>query len=152
MASRKTTKDSSRRKEFSTSMKVRALFSVLASALLYTTVLVVGQRSEAQTTASCSFTTFRAPSGYSWPSPSGTNDYGTIVGSVLSPAINSVVYSRGLVRYSNGSMTTFNYPNKNGVFEQITYPGALATSASGINNYGTVVGSARMPANNGFGY
>ena len=310
-------------------MKVRALFSVLASALIYTTVLVVGQRSEAQTTASCSFTTFRAPSGYSWPSPSGTNDYGTIVGSVLSPAINSVVYSRGLVRYSNGSMTTFNYPNaqdtwfsrrndagvtigyydashtnfhgivlsgskvvqvdyptgqdkstwlyginkwdsivgayvtwisgnfttgsfklqsgkfnpikypksnytdalaindngvivgrysntafgnpnlyyhgfifqngtyktldnpqgtkqygtelsdvnnagvvvgnwvsedsqgldvphgfiyKNGVFEKITYPGALATSASGINNYGTVVGTARMPANNGFGY
>ena len=41
---------------------------------------------------------------------------------------------------------------KNGVFKNIVYPGALATSASEINNYGTVVGTALIPANNGFGY
>lgn len=40
---------------------------------------------------------------------------------------------------------------KNGVFEALKYPGATVTSAAGINNYGSVVGTARMAANNGFG-
>lgn len=65
----------------------------------------------AQTTASCTFTTFNPPGGgYSWPSPTGINNYGTQVGAVLSPPINTVLRWRGLVRYSGGAMTTYNYP------------------------------------------
>ena len=108
-------------------MHVRHPFSFL-SAIFLLTFLGVSTLSSAQTDASCSFTTFSAPKGYSWPSPSGTTDYGTIVGSIYSPPINSESFSRGMIRYSGGGITTYNYPN------------AQDTWFSRRNNAGVTVG------------
>lgn len=91
-------------------------FSFLVAVFLLTMSLAVPIFSNAQTNASCSFSTFSPPKGYSWPNPSGINDYGTIVGSLLSPPINTVSYGRGMVRYSNGAISTYNYPNAQDTF------------------------------------
>ena len=96
-------------------------FSFFVAIFLLTISLFIPNLSKAQTDASCSFRTFSPPRGYSWPNASGINDYGTIVGSLLSPPINTVSYGRGMVRYSNGAISTYNYPNAQDTF----FPGEM---------------------------
>lgn len=67
------------------------------------------------------------------------NDSGVMVG-------NWIVLNGQNIELPNG----FIY--RNGTFEAVNYPGASGTSVYGINDYGTIVGTARIPANNGFGY
>ncbi len=88
--------------------RVRPFLST--TTLLVSTSLVFGSICAAQTTAVCKFTTFKAPSGYSWASPSDINDNGTIVGAALSPPINTVSFWSGLVRNPDGSMSIFKVP------------------------------------------
>ena len=64
----------------------------------------------AQTTASCTFSTFKPPSGYAAAGVNGINDSGTIVGSVTYQPAPYSMYSYGLIQYANGSMTVYKYP------------------------------------------
>src|SRR5207248_11203766 len=81
--------------------------------------------------------------------PQGANQYGNELNDINN---SGVMVGNWVSADSQGLAVPHGFIYKNGVFKNIVYPGALATSASGINNYGTVVGTARMPANNGFGY
>ena len=96
---------------------------VLAMGLFAATIL-----SHAQTTASCSYTTFQPPSGYLSPGPSGINGYGTIVGTVIIRPTQFTMFSHGLIRYSNGGMAVYDYP------------GAKETVLTRRNNAGVTVG------------
>jgi len=107
-------------------MQFRVRPFVSTATLLLSTSLLFPRVGGAQTTATCKFTTFKPPSGYSWASPSGINDHGTIVGAVLSPPVNSTSFWRGLVRNPDGSMSTYHYPTvtpKNTWFTKINDSG-----------------------------
>ena len=81
--------------------------------------------------------------------PAGTSQYGTEINDIN---LQGVMVGEWISRPSEDEVVPHAFIYKNGVFEHIHYPGAKATSASGINKYGTVVGTAEVPANNGFGY
>jgi hypothetical protein len=85
----------------------------------------------AQTTASCTFSTFTPPSGYVSPAANGINDYGTIVGNVITQPTQYSMFSHGLIRYSNGSVQVYDYPN------------ATETWLTRRNNSGVTVGYFR---------
>jgi hypothetical protein len=70
--------------------------SSFSAPMLVSAVFAVATICGAQTTATCTFKTFQPPSGYSSASPAGINNNGTIVGTVVSPVINSTSFLRGL--------------------------------------------------------
>jgi uncharacterized membrane protein len=88
----------------------------------------------AQTTAVCKFTSFNPPSGYTWASPSGINDHGTIVGAALSPVMNSTSFWQGLVRHADGSMSIYKFPTvtpKNTWFSRMNNSGVAVGHLGG---------------------
>src|ERR1700738_3401574 len=105
-------------------MSYRAIVSFLTLVGLFAGSLFC----HAQTTASCTFSTFNPPKGYVSPTPDGINNYDTIVGSVFTTPTPFTIVSHGLIRYSNGSMQVYNYP------------GATKTSLSRRNDSGVTVG------------
>jgi hypothetical protein len=121
--------------------------------------------------ASCTFTTFSAPAGYSLAQVNGVSDDGTVVGQLEDNNSGSFV---GFSRTATGKFTTFAAPNSNftwfnrrnlaGVnvgsyldngrtphvhgfvqsgqdYVEVNYPKATNTWLYGINSAGTVVGS-----------
>jgi|SRR5581483_11245965 len=110
-------------------MRSPVALSLSIATLMFSSILFAGT-CEAQSVAVCTYSTFNPPSGYSWASPAGINDNGTIVGAVLSPAINSVNYWRGLTRNPDGSMITYKFPTKTTKSNWFTK----------INNAGVTVG------------
>jgi len=123
----------------------------------------------AQTTASCTYTTFQYP-GSTGTTATGINDYNTVVGYT---AVNGALV--GFIRWSNGTFTKVNVPgasrtllfgrNNKGVgvgefldaqgghgflltssgFHTVNYLSASGTELLGINNYNSSVGDVRAP-------
>jgi hypothetical protein len=132
--------------------------------LIAVLVLSISSLCHAQQTATCDHWTF-----FKSFSPSGINRWNTVVGTgTLSGG--SIL---GFVRYSNGSVTTYKFPNatrgthfsKRNTFgvivgdvdfnhglivsgssaTTIDYPGAPQTILTGINKWDTMVGTMRNP-------
>ncbi len=81
----------------------------------------------AQTQATCTFTYFNPPSGYTgdlWPT--GINHYNTVVGGIFTNTANN--FEKAFIRYSGGGVTLF------------TFPKAVYTQLNKRNLYGTSVG------------
>jgi hypothetical protein len=110
-------------------MKSWAALSVRSTTLLLSSV-VIASSCAAQTTAVCKFTTFKPPSGYSSASPADINNNGTIVGTVVSPVMNSTSFLLGLQRNPDGSMSTFKFPTAT----------PKETWFTGMNDAGVTVG------------
>lgn len=123
----------------------------------------------AQPKASCTFTVFSAPAGYTLSMVNGIDDAGTVVGELQDQNNNWVAFTRD----ASGKFTTFQVPKSgmtwfshrsagvnvgsyqdnamppamHGLAQQgtdytaINYPKATHTWVSGINNAGTVVGN-----------
>jgi hypothetical protein len=143
---------------------VLGVFLVLASGL-----------GMAQTSASCSYTTFVYP-GSGGTTATGINDYNTVVGYTT---VNGALV--GFIRWSNGTFTKVNVPgssrtlvlgrNNNGVsvgqfqdaqgqhgflltsngYQTVNYVSTSGTELLGINNYNSSVGDVRA-ANGQFGF
>ncbi len=143
-------------------MKLNRTVVVLGAVVFLGSVLAT-----AQTTASCTYTTFQYP-GAIGTTASGINDYNTVVGYT---SVNGTLI--GFIRWANGTFTKVNVPgsgrtqlfgrNNNGVsvgsyldangahafiftssgYQTIDYPGAFTTDLFGINNYNSSVGDAR---------
>jgi len=64
-----------------------------------------------QTTASCTYSTFKPPHGYVGANLNGVNDHTAMVGTVIYEPNPYSLYYYGLIRYSNGNMNVYNYPN-----------------------------------------
>ncbi|MCU1297567.1 MAG: hypothetical protein JWO91_1845 [Acidobacteriaceae bacterium] len=105
-------------------MLYRRIISPLAAIGMFTASMFC----HAQTTASCTFSTFNAPSGYVSAGPNGINNYDTIVGDVVTKPTQYTMYSHGLIRYSGGGTQVYNYPN------------AAETWLTKRNNNGVTVG------------
>ena len=119
----------------------------------------------AQTTASCTYTTFQYP-GASSTNATGINDYNTVVGYA---SLNGKQI--GFIRWANGTFTKVDigsirtelfgrnnkgvsvgvYADSNGGhaflltssgYQNVDYPGAFAFELLGINNYNSSVGAA----------
>src|SRR5262249_11245954 len=133
-------------------------------------LLVLSVISQAANQASCTFTTFTAPSGYSFAQVNGVSDDGTVVGqledlnsgSFVAFSRTSVgkwaIYSeqkslftwfehRNLVGVNVGSyLDGGNLPHVHGIAQsvagvvEVNYPKATNTWLYGINGTGTVVG------------
>jgi len=71
------------------------------------TLLFQSAAMHAATTASCTFDTFSAPSGYSLSQVSGVSDDGTVVGQLLN---NSTLQSEGFTRSASGVITQYAAP------------------------------------------
>ncbi len=153
---------------------LRAAFAMFVSLMLFPVV------SFAANQASCTFTTFSAPAGYSLAQVNGISDDGTVVGQLEDKAGNFVAFSRT----ATGKFTTYAAPNSNftwfnrrnlaGVnvgsyldnanirhvhgfaqhgadFVEVNYPKATNSWLHGINSAGTVVGHfVKGTAVNGF--
>jgi hypothetical protein len=134
-------------------------------------MLLLGQFSFAATQASCAFTTFKAPTGYTFGEVNGIGDDGTVVGQLL----NSTTYATvGFLHAPGGTTKIFSAPNsrmtflngRNGlamnvgfyldsanvphihgftlqgtVLSVVNYPGAANTWLLGINQLGALAGS-----------
>jgi probable HAF family extracellular repeat protein len=130
----------------------------------------------AATQASCTFTTFSAPSGYTLSAVDGVSDDGTVVGQLEN---NNTLALVAFTRAPGGTITTYTAPkssmtwlygrNGSGVnvgfyldtatpphvhgfllqgtqFSAVNYPKAVSTWALGINQPGAVVGGFSKPA------
>ena len=140
----------------------RALIGVL---------LLFGHFSFAATQASCAFTTFKAPPGYTFGEVNGVGDDGTVVGQLLNTTTYATV---GFLRAPGGPARIYSAPNsrmtyldaRNGLgmnvgfyldnksvphihgftlqgtgFATVNYPGAANTWLRGINQLGDLAGS-----------
>ena len=120
-------------------MQFRVRPFVSTATLLLSTSLLLPRVGGAQTTATCKFTPFKPPSGYSWASPSGINDHGTIIGAVLSPPVNSTSFWRGLVRNPDGSMSTYLLTalalNNHGTLHSVDLPSVLDRRAEFVGRF-----------------
>jgi hypothetical protein len=116
-------------------MSIRA--SVLAvSLLVFTSYLVVVPVSMAQTQASCTFTMFSPPAGFSGDFfPMGINHFNTVVGGAYTANQNS---EKGFTRFSGGGISVFGAPN------------ALFTQLNKRNKNGTSVGQYSAAGQPGF--
>jgi hypothetical protein len=138
--------------------------------------------SNAQTTASCSFSYFTPPSPYNAAfQANGINHYGTVVGGASSTTVvKGFIHTSGTSLYSvpNSPYTELNKRNyygtsvgfylpatgaqpiglilaSSGTRASLKYPGASATILNGINKSNVIVGSYRTTpyaAQNGFRY
>jgi uncharacterized membrane protein len=139
-------------------------------------LLLLLPSSFAATQATCTFTTFPAPSGYTLSAVDGVSDDGTVVGQLEN---NSTLALVAFTRTAGGTFTTYTAPqssmtwfygrNGSGVnvgfyldtartprvhgmllqgtqFTAVNYPNALSTWALGINQLGSVVGAFNKPA------
>ena len=87
-------------------MSAPRLFTLLVAATFLAFTFVA----HAQTPATCTFTYFNPPSGYTgdfWPT--GINHYNTVVGGIDTTATNS--FEKGFIRYSGGGVSLFTFPN-----------------------------------------
>jgi len=130
-------------------------------------LVLAGLLALAQSTASCTYTTFQYP-GSTGTTATGINDYNTVVGYT---AVNGALV--GFIRWANGTFTRVNVPgasrtrvfgrNNNGVsvgefldaqgvhgfllnssgFHTVNYLSASGTELLGINNYNSSVGDVR---------
>jgi uncharacterized membrane protein len=119
-------------------------------------------------TASCTFTTFTAPNGYTIANVAGIDDHGNVVGQLQNKNGDVVAFTRA----PNGTFTTYSVPNSyttgfshrinsgvtvgtyqdnqnyrmhgfalsGGNLVAVNYPKAVHTQLYGINSSGTVVG------------
>lgn len=142
----------------------RSILAVMAS--LFALPLAL----HAATQASCTFTTFSAPSGYSLAQVNGVGDDGTVVGQLENKTTGEFV---AFARAASGGITVYkapqsqitwfnqraagvnvgsyldnsNLPHVHGFllqgtnFAALNYPKAVNTWLSGINQLGSVVGS-----------
>ncbi len=139
--------------------------SIRTTVLLGAVIILGSVLAPAQTTASCSYTTFQYP-GASGTTAVGINDYNTVVGYAT---LNGSLI--GFIHWSNGTFTKVNVPgssrtqlfgrNNKGVsvgsyadatgahgflltssgYQKVDYPGAsFGTEVLGINNYNSSVG------------
>lgn len=145
----------------------RAAFAIVASLLVLVAVSHAGNQ------ASCTFTTFSAPAGYSLAQVNGVSDDGTVVGQLEDKNSGAfVAFSRTaagkftVFAAPNSAFTWFNHRNLAGVnvgsyldnsnprhvhgfaqqgadFVVVNYPKATHTWLYGINGAGTVVGNFR---------
>ena len=169
---------------------MRFLFSspvrLLISRTLCILLLSCGVISQAQTTASCSFSAFQAPSGYSLEAPAGINNYGTIVGSIFSPPTGNTGHEDAFIHWSDGKTNIYSYSgaadtwfskrndsgldvgtyqDKGGHLHGLVVSGSNAvtvnypagsgatdvnTQLSGINKFGSMVGSYSAFVNGNF--
>ncbi|HEY1401296.1 MAG TPA: hypothetical protein VF953_06885 [Terriglobales bacterium] len=143
----------------------RAAFASFASLLLFSAVTYAANQ------ASCTFTTFSAPAGYSLAQVNGVSDDGTVVGQLEDKNSGSfVAFSRSaagkftLFAPPNSTFTWFNRRNLVGVnvgsyldtartphvhglsqsganYVEVNYPNATDTWLYGINGAGSVVGN-----------
>lgn len=127
----------------------------------------------AQTTASCTYTTFQYP-GASSTTATGLNDYNTVVGyaSVSGKQIGFIRWTNGsFTKVDIGSRTVLFGRNNNGVsvgvyagtngghaflltssgYQNVDYPGASAFELLGINNYNSSVGDIITTSNRQLG-
>jgi len=140
--------------------------------------MVVGLASAiglAQTTASCTYTTFLYP-GASNTYATGINDYNTVVGyaslngkqigfirwanggftKVDIGSIRTELFGRNNIGVSVGAYTDANggghaFLLTNNGYQKIDYPGAFSTELFGINNYNSSVGEAITTTNEQLG-
>ena len=82
-------------------MGLRHFSAVIVTFLLQTAVLHAAQN------ATCTFSTFSAPSGYSFNTVQGVSDDGTVVGQLLD---NSTQQSVAFVRSASGVFTEYTAP------------------------------------------
>ena len=142
-----------------------------AAFALFATFLLLCGVSYAANQASCTFTTFSAPTGYSLAQVNGVSDDGTVVGQLENNNSGSfVAFSRSaagkftLFAPPNSAFTWFNRRNPVGVnvgsyldtartphvhglaqsgadYVEVNYPNAVHTWLYGINGAGAVVGN-----------
>jgi hypothetical protein len=97
----------------------------LFTAFVATTLFALTLCGHAQTQATCTFTYFNPPSGYTgdfWPT--GINHYNTVVGGVDTTVANSL--EKGFTRYSGGGVSLFAVPNA--IFTQLNKRNLNGTS------------------------
>jgi hypothetical protein len=141
----------------------RAAFATLALLFVLSIVSYAGNQ------ASCTFTTFSAPAGYSLAQVNGVSDDGTVVGQLEDNSGKFVAFSRTasgkftIYAAPNSNFTWFNRRSRAGVnvgsyldnarirhvhgfaqhgtdFVEVNYPKATNSWLHGINTAGTVVG------------
>jgi len=116
-------------------MSLRAS-AVAVSLLAFAAYLLVVPASMAQTPASCTFTTFNPPAGFSGDFfPMGINHFNTVVGGAYTANQNS---EKGFTRFSGGGISVFGAPN------------ALFTQLNKRNKNGTSVGQYSPAGQPGF--
>jgi uncharacterized membrane protein len=143
----------------------------LVSAIIVTMILPTALMHAAQRNASCTFTTFSAPSGYTLIEVNGVSDDGTVVGQfvdnkTLEPVAftysasgdfteytapkssGTWMYGRNGSGVNAGSYQNSGYPGhiygftlQGGQLDAITYPKAPNTWVFDVNQVGAVVGS-----------
>jgi len=143
----------------------RAALAVVVLLLLFSTVAYAANQ------ASCTFTTFSAPAGYTLAQINGVSDDSTVVGQLENKNTGALVaFSRDanghftLFQAPNSQLTWFSHRNRSGVnvgsyldnariphvhgfaqsgagFAAVNYPKATHTWLYGINSAGTVVGN-----------
>lgn len=156
-------------------MKYRNLMACLAGVLLTATL------SPAQTATCTNWTTFKLPSPWLRTLPGGINRYNTVVGYTYDPGQNTEGFIRypdntyKLYKAPNSSGTQLSRRNDQGVSvgtywdttsahhkhgivvyqsnsATVNYPGASDTYATGINNWGSIVGFYLDSSKNYQGY
>lgn len=145
-------------------MKIGRTVLALGTALVFASAIGL-----AQTTASCTYTTFQYP-GASGTYATGINDYNTVVGyaSLNGKQVGFIRWANGgLTKVDIGSRTVLFGRNNKGVsvgvyagangghaflltssgYQNVDYPGASAFELLGINNYNSSVGDAITTTN-----
>jgi hypothetical protein len=142
-------------------MKINRTFFATGMAFLLASAI-----GSAQTTASCTYTTFQYP-GANGTYATGVNDYNTVVGyaSLNGKQIGFIRWANGgftkvdigsvrteLFGRNNKGVSVGSYADTNGGhafiltsngYQNVDYPGAFSTELFGINNYNSSVGDAR---------
>lgn len=98
------------------------------STVLIALILALGALSNANAD-SYTFTTLYCPGAAQGTVAFGINDAGTVVG-----------------MYEDSSSSQHGFVWSNGTYTPLNYPGGTSTFAQGINNTGTIVGNASIPA------